>query len=61
MWQAGIYMRVSEMLLIIVLMFCAGLFLGQALWHDLLLRLAPAVAFGIPADCSTSASAACAG
>ena len=31
MWQAGIYMRVSEMMLIIMLMFCAGLFLGQAL------------------------------
>jgi tight adherence protein B len=46
MWQAGIYMRVSEMMLIIVLMFCAGLFLGQALWHDLLFGAAFGVAFG---------------
>jgi tight adherence protein B len=46
MWQAGIYMRVSEMMLIIVLMFCAGLFLGQALWHDLLFGAAFGVGFG---------------
>src|SRR5580658_182007 len=46
MWQAGIYMRVSEMLLIIVLMFCAGLFLGQALWHDLVFAMVSGVAFG---------------
>jgi tight adherence protein B len=36
MWQAGIYMRVSEMLLIILLMFGGGMALGQAIWHDLL-------------------------
>src|ERR1700733_15019408 len=35
MWQAGIYIRVSEMTLIIVLMFGAGLFFGQALRHDM--------------------------
>ncbi len=46
MWQAGIYMRVSEMMLIIVLMFCAGLFLGQALWHDLLFGAALGIGFG---------------
>jgi tight adherence protein B len=40
MWQAGIYMRVSEMLLIILLMFAAGIFLGEAIWHDLLFALA---------------------
>jgi tight adherence protein B len=39
MWQAGIYMRVSEMLLIILLMFAAGVFLGEAIWHDLLFAL----------------------
>jgi tight adherence protein B len=39
MWQAGIYMRVSEMLLIILLMFAAGIFLGEAIWHDLLFAL----------------------
>jgi tight adherence protein B len=35
MWQAGIYIRVSEMTLIIVLMFGGGLFFGQALWHEM--------------------------
>jgi tight adherence protein B len=47
MWQAGIYMRVSEMMLIIVLMFFAGLFLGQALWHDMLFSVGFGVAFGL--------------
>src|SRR5580698_7226281 len=46
MWQAGIYMRVFEMMLIIVLMFCAGLFLGQALWHDMVFAMVMGVAFG---------------
>jgi tight adherence protein B len=35
MWQAGLYLRVSEMLLIIGFAFGAGLFIGQAIWHDL--------------------------
>src|SRR5579875_1848859 len=39
MWQAGIYMRLSEMLLIVLLMMLAGLFLGQAIWHDMLFGL----------------------
>ncbi len=43
MWQAGIYMRLSEMLLIIVLMFLAGLFLGQAFWHDTLFAMGAGV------------------
>ena len=47
MWQAGLYMRVSEMLLIIFLMFGGGLFFGQAMWHDLLLAMLPAVALGL--------------
>lgn len=46
MWQAGIYMRVSEMLLIMVLTFAGGLFLGQAVWHDLLFSLAIGLGFG---------------
>jgi len=45
MWQAGIYMRVSEMLLIIMLMFAAGLFLGEAVWHDVLFSAAAAAGF----------------
>jgi len=47
MWQAGIYMRVSEMLLIILLMFLAGLFVGEAIWRDLTLAMAPAIGLGI--------------
>ncbi len=39
MWQAGLYMRVSEMLLVIVLMLAAGVGLGQMLWHDRLFML----------------------
>src|SRR5512135_2138721 len=47
MWQAGLYMRVSEMLLIIFLMFGGGLFFGQAMWHDFTFALVPAVGFAL--------------
>src|SRR5216684_5007670 len=47
MWQAGLYMRVSEMLLIIFLMFGGGLFFGQAMWHDMVFALVPGAAFGL--------------
>jgi tight adherence protein B len=40
MWQAGMYIRVGDILLIIVLLFGAGLFLGEALFHDSLVGLA---------------------
>jgi len=43
MWQAGLYMRVSEMLLITLLLFGAGLFVAQALWGQPLFSLLPAV------------------
>ncbi|HTT76444.1 MAG TPA: type II secretion system F family protein [Candidatus Binataceae bacterium] len=46
MWQAGLYMRVSEMTLIIVLMFGGGLFFGQAMWHDMPFALSAGAAFG---------------
>jgi tight adherence protein B len=46
MWQAGLYMRVSEMMLIMVLMFGAGIFFGQAVWHDIVLALMAGAAFG---------------
>jgi tight adherence protein B len=39
MWQAGMYIRVGDILLIMVLLFGAGLFLGQALIHDSLIGL----------------------
>jgi tight adherence protein B len=34
MWQAGIYVRVADVLLVIVLLFGAGAAGGQALWGD---------------------------
>ncbi len=35
MWQAGMYMRVGDILLIIVLLFGAGLFGGNIMFHDM--------------------------
>ena len=43
MWQAGMYMRVGDMLLIIVLMFGAGLFGGNVFFHDMWFGLATGV------------------
>lgn len=39
LWQAGIYMRLSDILLIIVLLFGAGVATGQMLSDDLLISL----------------------
>lgn len=47
MWQAGLYLRVSEMLLIVLMAFGGGLFLGQAMWHDLPFAILPALGFGL--------------
>jgi tight adherence protein B len=47
MWQAGMYMRVGDMLLIIVLMFGAGLFVGNLLFHDILVALGVGTAIGL--------------
>jgi tight adherence protein B len=46
MWQAGVYMRVSELLLIMVLAFGAGLGIGKIVSDDLMLSLALAAAMG---------------
>lgn len=46
MWQAGLYMRVSEMLLIVVLMTGGGLGLGQLLSNDGTFALATGLAIG---------------
>jgi len=46
MWQAGVYMRVSELLLIMVLAFGAGLGIGRIVWGDIMLSLALAAAMG---------------
>jgi tight adherence protein B len=43
MWQAGMYMRVGDMLLVIMLMFGAGLFGGNLLFHDMWFALGTAL------------------
>jgi tight adherence protein B len=40
LWQAGIYARLSDVLLVMLLMFTAGLFAGEALWGIELLSIA---------------------
>ena len=40
LWQAGIYTRIADVLLVILLLFTAGLFIGEAIWHRLLLSIA---------------------
>lgn len=47
MWQAGLYMRVSEMLLIICLLFSAGFFLGELFWKGPLFAALTGVGLGI--------------
>ncbi len=37
LWQAGIYARIADVLLVILLMFAAGLAAGQAIWGNLLI------------------------
>ena len=57
MWQAGLYMRVSEMVLIIVLLFSAGALLGEpVLERHSCSRLRPALGSVSCRSC-TSASA----
>jgi tight adherence protein B len=40
LWQAGIYARIADVLLVILLMFTAGLFAGQAIWGNVLISVA---------------------
>jgi tight adherence protein B len=47
MWQAGMYMRVGDILLIIVLAFGAGLFGGNLFFHDIWFALATGAVTGI--------------
>ena len=47
MWQAGMYMRVGDILLIIVLAFGAGLFGGNIFFHDIWFALITAVVTGL--------------
>ncbi len=44
MWQAGLYMRVADIMLIMVLLFGAGLFGGNVLFHSMLFAFGDAVA-----------------
>jgi tight adherence protein B len=46
LWQAGIYARVADVLLVILMMFAAGLFAGQAIWGDAMLSIAMAAGMG---------------
>ncbi len=46
MWQAGIYWRVSDVLLIILLLFAAGYTGGQAFWGDFYFALGAALGLG---------------
>ena len=39
LWQAGIYARIADVLLVILLMFTAGLFAGQAIWGKVLISV----------------------
>jgi len=46
MWQAGLYIRVADILLVIVLLFGAGLFGGNLMFHDRWFALASALVMG---------------
>jgi tight adherence protein B len=46
MWQAGLYMRVSQMLLIIVMMFGVGFALSKSILSDTLMALVIGLAMG---------------
>jgi tight adherence protein B len=47
MWQAGMYMRVGDILLVIMLMFGAGLFGGNLFFHDMWFALATGLVMAI--------------
>jgi tight adherence protein B len=47
MWQAGLYMRVSEMVLIIALLFFAGTMLGDLFWKGMLFAVCTGFGFAI--------------
>ncbi len=47
LWQAGIYARIADVLLVILLMFSAGLAAGQAIWGNLLVSTAMGAAMSL--------------
>jgi len=46
LWQAGIYARVADVLLVILMMFAAGLFAGQAISGDAMVSIAMGAGLG---------------
>ncbi len=46
LWQAGIYVRVADVLLVILMMFAAGLSAGQAIWGDAMISIAMGAGMG---------------
>jgi tight adherence protein B len=46
LWQAGIYARVADVLLVILMMFAAGLSAGQAIWGDAMISIAMGLGLG---------------
>jgi tight adherence protein B len=46
MWQAGIYSRVGDVMLMVILLFGIGVAMGAYLWHDKLYSLVMGLAFG---------------
>jgi tight adherence protein B len=47
MWQAGLYMRVSEMVLIICMLFAAGALIGELFWKGTVFAIATGAGLGI--------------
>jgi tight adherence protein B len=47
MWQAGLYMRVADILLIIMLLFGGGLFAGNILFHEMWFALGAALVLAV--------------
>jgi tight adherence protein B len=47
LWQAGIYRRVSDVLLVTLLLFGAGAIIGAAMWQDLIFAMALGLAFAM--------------
>jgi tight adherence protein B len=47
MWQAGLYMRVSEMVLIICLLACAGFLVGELIFKGPTFAVLVAIGFGL--------------
>jgi tight adherence protein B len=45
LWQAGMYMRVGDVLLIITLLFGGGIFLGDAVFNDILFGIGTGILF----------------